>query len=253
MIVKSLLLFFCSLCLCIPVFGQLLVGPRIAPHIGKVEYEKRSFRESFDPGFQAGGSVGAAVTFPVKEPFSLHAELLYSIKGKVVSLPEDALKNKARYQYIELPIMMRVNVWPEKNIYLGIGPNLSYWIGGSGKIDDLESPDGFTKYKVNFRSSASPDDLHISDPNRLQLGLLFGLGKQFKLQDDRRLTFELRYEMGHSFLGKADDAYLDTLDFTDNLESKHQILSVNVGYFWVLHKKSKRKKSSTYRAKQRKH
>jgi hypothetical protein len=135
-------------------------------------------------------------------------------------------------------------------VYLAIGPNLGYWLGGNGNIDDLSSTAVPTYYKVHFGDAGDPDDLQISLPNRLQLGLVFGLGKLFELEGDRMLSVEARYEMGHSFLG-SEAGVIEALEYEDNLESKHQLISLNVGYFWVLHKKSKRRRSSTYKAKQR--
>jgi hypothetical protein len=172
--------------------GQFLVGPKLGVHAGKVKYERESFKARFEPEYKIGGNIGAAVTFPVMEPFSLHAELLFSFKGKSVTIPGESLKNIGQYYYIEMPIMMRYVVWPEKSVFLGVGPNLSYWLGGTGKIDDLESPAAYTSYKIHFGDGDYPDDMLVTDPTRLQLGLLFGLGKLFKLQGDRMLSFEAR-------------------------------------------------------------
>ena len=232
-------------------YGQLLVGSKIGVHAGQVQFEGESFKNQYDPNYKIGGNIGAAVTFPVMEPFSLHVEILFTSKGKSVTIPNESLKNIGQYYYIEMPIMMRVVVWPKEAVFLAIGPNLSYWMGGTGKIDDLESSASFTPYNIHFGQNDSPNDLQVTHPNRLQLGLLLGLGKTFELKDERKLTLEARYEMGHSFLGTEDGAYIENLDFNDNLESKHQLISFNVAYFWAFHKKSARRKSSTYKAKKR--
>lgn len=221
-------------------------------HMGQVKFERPAFQDQHQSDYHIGGNIGAAITFPVMAPFSLHAELLYTMKGKSLTIPDASIENTARYSYIEMPIMMRIEIWPQEAVFLGIGPNLSYWVGGTGKLDDLETPAEFTKYDIYFGDNGNPDDLRVTDPNRLQLGLLFGIGKRFELQDDRKLIIEMRFEMGHSFLGTEDGAYLESLDFNDNLESKYRLLSLNLGYFWSFHKKSKRKRSSTYKAKQRK-
>lgn len=234
------------------LYGQLLVGPKLGLHVGQVQYERELFRSQHRSNHNVGGNIGGAITFPVKEPFSLHAELLFTSKGKSVTIPEESVKNIGHYYYIEMPIMMRMVIWPEEKVFVGIGPNLSYWTGGNGKIDDLESSTEATSYNIQFGSSESPDDLQVTQPQRLQLGLLFSLGKQFKLQKDTKVTIEARYEMGHSFLGAEDGAYIPSLDFYDNLESKHRLISLNLGYFWTIHKKSKRTRSRTYKAKQRK-
>lgn len=221
-------------------------------HLGQVQFERQLFKDQYDPNYKIGGNIGAAITFPVIAPFSLHSEVLFTFKGKSVNIPQESLKNTGQYYYIEMPIMMRFDVWPEKDLFIGIGPNLSYWTGGTGKIDDTELPGGFTPYTIHFGQNNNPNDLQVTDPNRLQLGLLFGIGKRFDLQGDRKLTVEARYEMGHSFLGSENGAYIENLQFTDNLESKNRLISFNVGYFWTIHKKSKRKRSSTYKAKKRK-
>ena len=231
--------------------GQLLVGPKMGVHVGQVQFEKQSFQNQFDPNLKIGFNLGAAVTFPVIEPFSLHAELLFTGKGKSISIPDESIKNVGQYYYIEMPIMMRYKIWPKKGIFIAIGPNLSYWMGGTGKLFNLETPSNFTPYNIHFGVNESPNDLQVTNSNRLQLGLLFGVGKTFELKDERKLTLEARYEMGHSFLGTEDGAYIENLDFNDNLESKHQLISFNVAYFWAFHKKSARRKSSTYKAKKR--
>ena len=248
-----ILFFFCGLLFSVgSAYGQFMVGSKIGAHVSKVQFEREAFKEQYDPEYKVGGNIGAAVSFPVKEPFSLYSELLFTYKGKSVNVPGESLNNNANYYYIEMPIMMRLQLWPSESVFLGIGPNLSYWLAGSGKIDDLESSTGTTSYKINFGEAADPDDLQVTDPHRLQLGLIFSLGKTFKLEGHRSLIIDARYEMGHSFLGTEQGAYLENIQFHDNLASKYQLISFNAGYFFIMHKKSKRRRSSTYRAKQRK-
>ena len=231
--------------------AQVLVGPKLGVQVGQVHYEKQSFQDQYNPNYKLGFNLGGAITFPVIEPFTLHAELLFSSKGKSITIPEESLKNIGHYYYVEVPIMMRFKIWPKKGIFLGVAPNLSYWMGGTGKIIDMETTSNFTPYNIHFGSNESPNDLQVTDANRLQLGLLFGLGGQFELPNDRKFTIEARYEMGHSFLGTEHGASIENLEFSDNLESKHALISLNLGYFWVIHKKSAKRKSSTYKAKRR--
>jgi hypothetical protein len=242
------IIFLCSLS---TSFGQLLVGSKVGLQVGQVQYERESYKEIYRPNYSMGGNIGAAITFPVIKPFSLYSEVLFTYKSKSVTIPQESLKNLGHYYYMEMPIMMRMEVFPSEGVFIGIGPNLSYWIGGTGKIDDLESPAVFIPYKIHFSPNDSPNDLQVTDANRLQLGLLVGIGKLFKLKDDRILSMEFRYEMGHSFLGSSDGGYIENLDFTDNLQSKYRLISFNMGYFWKFHKKSAKRKSSTYRAKKR--
>lgn len=232
--------------------GQLLFGPKVGLQAGQMQFERQAFQDQLDANLKLGFNLGVGITFPVIQPFSLHSELLFSSKGKAINIPLESIKNVSRYYYLEMPIMMRFEILPKQGIYLGLGPNLSYWLGGSGELSALVTDNSISPYNLHFGSDGSPDDLIITDANRLQLGLQFGIGTLIKAQDDRKFMLELRYEMGHTFLGTDSGASIENLEFFDNLESKHRVISFSMGYFWAFHKKSAQKKSHTYKAKQRK-
>ncbi len=72
------------------------------------------------------------------------------------------LKNSARYNYIDMPINYTVDFRgkigksKEFKYFLGIGPNISYWLGGKGKLynTDLEEANlGELSYKIKFSKS----------------------------------------------------------------------------------------------------
>lgn len=233
-------------------FGQLLIGPKIGGHMGKVAFDNKLYEDQFNSNINFGFNAGGAITFPVSEPVTLHVEIIGSRKGKDLGIPQESLKNIANYYYLEMPIMMRYKILPQQGIFLGIGPNLSYWLTGNGRISNIQETSTPIDYGITFGSEGSPDDLLIADANRLQLGLLIGLGTLVQVGEDRTLLLEARLELGHSHLADAQGGNIEELEFFDNLESKHQIISFNLGYFWSIHKKNAKKKSHTYKAKQRK-
>lgn len=239
-------------CSCLMANAQLLLGPKLGVQAGQVQFEKQNFQDQLDSNLKLGFNLGMGITFPVIQPFSLHSELLFSSKGKTINIPLESLKNVGNYYYLEMPIMMRFEVMPKQGIYLGLGPNLSYWLGGSGELLTLETEGRIASYRLHFGSDGDPNDLQIEQANRLQLGLLFSVGTLIETSEDRQFMLEVRYEMGHSFLGPAGSAYIEDPEFSDNLESKHRVISFSLGYFWAFHKKSARQKSHTYKAKQRK-
>jgi hypothetical protein len=66
---------------------------------------------------------------------------LYATKGRKVEGKEDPLlTNRARYDFIEMPVIYAVDFrgrlggGKEYKYYFGIGPNVSYWLGGKGKL-----------------------------------------------------------------------------------------------------------------------
>lgn len=231
--------------------GQVLLGPKLGLHAGKVKYDRASFQDQFDPNLKLGYNVGFGLTLPVSDPVSLHIEIQGADKGKEVSIPLVSLKNKTHYYYLEMPLMMRYQILPQQGIFIGIGPNLSYWLAGKGSLTNIEETSTPVDYSVVFGADGGADDLVVPQPNRLQLGLLLGIGTLLKSRDDRLILMEIRVEMGHSHLADAAGGTINDPEFFDNLESKHQLISFNLGYFWSLHKKNAKKRSHSYKAKPR--
>ncbi len=233
-------------------FGQLLIGPKMGIHVGQVKYDKESFQDQLDPDLRIGYNAGFGITFPVTEPVSLHVEVLLANKGKSINIPLESLKNTADYYYMEMPIMMRYKILPQEGIFVGIGPNLSYWLSGSGKISNIEETSEPIEYDISFASDGGATSMMTPQANRFQMGLLVSIGALLKAGEDRMLLAEIRLEMGHSHFAEPSGGTLESVEFFDNMESKHQLISFNLGYFWALHKKSAKKRSHTFKAKQRK-
>ncbi len=247
--VIGLLFLLCSSDL---VYGQFMLGGKVGVHGNTIRYERASLREQYKADYKAGFNIGGGITFPVTELFSMHTEVLYAYKGKAVRVPLESFKNTGNYHYLEMPIMMRYLALPQQKVYLAIGPNLSYWIAGTGKITNLTETVAPDRYKVQFEDNSSPDDLFIAHPQRLQLALIAGIGTILAAQGDNRIIIEARYEMGHSFLGSKEGGVIQSSGVFDNLQSKYQLISLNVGYYWAFHKKSNKRSSHTYKAKNRK-
>lgn len=113
---------------------------------------------------------GIVSKYEVKENFYLTADLLFSRKGFMYSnsqiLPQmpnfsDSLTDfKITMDYIEIPILMEFKVRFEKiNILFGIGPYLSYGIGGKINLD-INSPSTDINYSEKIRWSKYDSDLN---------------------------------------------------------------------------------------------
>src|SRR5687767_15315750 len=129
-----------------------------------------------------GFHVGGHIAFKVRNRFFLHTSLLYSTKGRTLNGKLDGtLKNSARYNFIDMPINYtvdfrgRIGKGKEFKYFLGIGPNISYWLGGKGSFDNSELEEDFRskiEYKIKFKEESADqpsDELRIKDANRLQL------------------------------------------------------------------------------------
>ena len=81
------------------------------------------------------------VQFRVQKRFFLNSSLIYSTKGKILRSDVDPLfRNQVTYKYLEMPILYTaefkgtVGSGREYKWYFGAGPNISYWLGGKGRM-----------------------------------------------------------------------------------------------------------------------
>jgi hypothetical protein len=241
----------------VAAFSQLLVGPEVGVNYSWSSFRDKDLKEVYKmspvPGFQVGGHLA----FKVRNRFFLHTSFLYSSKGRVLNGKLDGLlKNSARYNYIDMPINYTVDFRgkigksKEFKYFLGIGPNISYWLGGKGKLynSELEEDNrGELSYKVKFGKSdgeQAPDEMRVESPNRLQLGLNLMAGIVFEPWYKQRFMFSVRYELGHTYLAKSDGNFLNTY-FSDPLKSRNQGFRISIAYLVDLKTEERKKGKST--------
>ena len=179
------------------------------------------------------------------------------LKGRVLNGKLDGLlKNSARYNYIDMPINYTVDFRgkigksKEFKYFLGIGPNISYWLGGKGKLYNSELEEnnlGELSYKIKFGESdgeQAADEMRVENPNRLQLGLNLMAGMVFEPWYKQRFMFSIRYELGHTYLAKSDGNFLNTY-FYDPLKSRNQGFRISLAYLVDLKTEERKKGKST--------
>jgi hypothetical protein len=249
----ALLTLFCTA----PVFSQILVGPEIGGNYSWTSFGDKDLKDSYRVtpvfGFHAGGHLA----FLVRKRFFLHASLLYATKGRVLQGKDDALlKNTSRYNYIDMPISYTVDFkgkigkGKEFKYFLGVGPNVSYWLGGKGTLYNSElKENNFSeqKYKIVFNKDPTTqglDEMNVQNPNRLQLGLNLVAGAVIEPGLRQRLMVTIRYELGHSYLAKSNGTFTQTY-FQDPLQSRNQGFRISVAYLYDLKTENRKRGKST--------
>jgi len=210
------------------------------------------------PGFSAG----AAFSFKLKKRYFLHAELLYSTKGQWLTenkLQPDLYGEKITYRYIDLPLTYNIYFKGKLSTkrfkwYAGIGPNFSYWLGGKGKMghyqfDEFDQPD--LEYKIKFGKRGddfNAENVYIDGAKRLQLGLNIGGGIMLEPANGSKVMFDLRFELGHTWLGTSEGAdYFYPSEYTTNLQVRNMGVRASVMYMLERNtdKKTRNKGKST--------
>jgi hypothetical protein len=210
-----------------------------------VKYDDADFRRKVKTYPVLGYSGGFVLSFKVKDKYFLHTEYLYTTKGRLNKtftdpqngLFDDKFKDKVAYRYFEVPMLfnaffrghLKLHGDKKFKYYAGAGPILSYWLGGRGKLwgDEFDENNRPTplKYKIKFGPRGDPDtspqdpsEVHVAAPNRLQLGFALGGGILTEPDSKQRILFDVRVEIGNSWLAKSskEDYIVPTFLFGNN-------------------------------------
>lgn len=249
----AFLLFFCVT----SAFSQILVGPVLGGNYSWTSFRDKDLKKAYGmtpvPGFHAG----AHLAFRVRKRFFLHTSLLYASKGRILKGETDTrLRNSSHYNYIDMPINYTVDFKgkvgrsKEFKYFLGIGPNVSYWLGGKGTLYNSDFEENNLEelsYKIVFKKSTDrqkADEMNIENPNRLQLGLNFVAGIVLEPAPRQRVMVSIKYELGHSYLGKSNGIFQNTY-FQDPLQSRNQGLRLSLAYLIDLKVEERKKGKSS--------
>jgi hypothetical protein len=243
--------------------AQILVGPVAGGQFSWISYDDKENKNLYKVKPVAGFHAGAMVSFLVRKRFFLHTSFLYSSKGKVIEGKLDKLlKNEVRYHYIDVPILYTVDFRAkigrikEFKYYLGIGPNISYWLGGKGKFYDthLQENGAFEdrEYKIVFDKSpeeTQSNEMTVQNPNRTQLGLNLAAGAVFEPFSHQKFMFTLRYEIGHSFFSRTSSGVFTDTYHQDELRSRNQGIRITLAYLVDLKTDTRKRGKSTIKRK----
>jgi hypothetical protein len=243
------------------VQAQIHLGPVVGGQLSWVSFADKENKSLYRVKPVMGINAGVTVSFLVRKRFFLHTSVLYSTKGRNLIGKQDALlDHKIRTHYIDIPVLYAVDFkarfGAKKTFlyYLGIGPNISYWLGGKGEIyasdfNEKGYPDA-REFKIAFDKNSDniePDEMVIEDPNRIQLGLNLGAGIVFEPSQGRKVLFTARYEFGHSFFSRTSNGLFAETYFQDPLRSRNQGVRISFAYLIDLKLQDRKKGKSTYR------
>lgn len=247
------------LCIADLSFGQKFdLGMLAGPQVYKVSFTDDDAKDIYNSKFKIGYRVGAYIIFPLEDNFAWSVEGFYSRKGRKLENISDGndVINDATYDFLEINFLLRKEY--DLNIIEGIqgkwfitlGPNINYWLGGKGVIDDNVD----LTYKVKFEDNISDLEYnYIRDGNRWLFGIDIGIGIDTPIINSQKFETELRFTLGQTYLG-AENGSIPVNDFQndDNLESNYRNLSLVLRYGLGIDLKNARKGKSTLKVKKKK-
>jgi len=231
-----------------------MVGPKAGIQVYGVNYQLKSAREQFDPKLKIGFNAGFQFNIPLIASFNLNPEINYTQKGRKVYVKETGWTLNEIHHFIEIPIILnfqregRIKKLGTFTWFLGMGPNISYFLGGSGSLDT--NVGGSTDYKISFGGNEGDYEyLTFHSVNKWQWGLDFNIGLISPLKNNKSLVTTLRFTYGHTALGEEDGSSMPILGFTDNLKHSYRVLNLSFAYLFSMDMGLFRKGKSTKGAK----
>jgi hypothetical protein len=246
--------------------AQILVGPVVGGQINGMVFDDKSNNDIYKLKPMVNFHAGASIAFRAlaQKRFFLQTSILYSQKGKLLeSKTNESTRNETKYRYIDMPILytaeFKAKLGREKvyKWYFGIGPTISYWLGGKGVLihsdlnENIINPPNYDlPYKITFRgdSLVESDEMNIQEPNRIQLGLNAALGLIFEPYGQHKIMVTARYAFGQSFLAKSGDGifgYPGDLYYEDELQVRSRELVLSLHYYLDLKTDQRKKGKST--------
>lgn len=154
-----------------------------------------------------GFNAGVYATLPISDMVAIQPEVLFTTKGAELEYNNAFAQGDAKFRlnYIEVPLLVRVNVTKNFNIHAG----------------------GYASYLVSSKISGSGDidfdqDIDRDDLNKFDAGIAAGVGVDFN-----PVSIGLRYNYGLTTVGKERTVAGTTYTFPD---AKNSSLNLYVSY-----------------------
>ncbi|BFM44273.1 porin family protein [Flavobacterium sp. CFS9] len=154
-----------------------------------------------------GFNAGLYATLPISDFIAIQPEILFTTKGAKLEYNNVFASgdSKFRLNYIEVPLLVRVNITPNFNVHAG------------GYASYLVSSKVTGRGDFNFEQEIDTDDL-----NKFDAGLSAGVGVDFD-----PVSIGLRYNYGLTTIGKERTVAGTTYTFPD---AKNSNLTLYLSY-----------------------
>lgn len=155
-----------------------------------------------DNNVLTGFNAGLYAKFPIANGIAIQPEISYTTKGAELVYNNTFVQGVSKFNinYIEVPVLVVLNVTENFNIH--VGPYAAFMVSGKTSNDS------------NFGSSQS--ELDTDDFNKLDAGISGGVGIDLDV-----VNFGVRYNYGLTKIGK-DNSFISS-------DAKNSVMNVYVG------------------------
>ena len=175
---------------------------------GGVNFSNMYTEDVDDNNVLTGFNVGFFAKLPISNNIALQPEISYTGKGAELVYNNALVSGTAQFKldYIEVPLLLVVNV--TKNFNIHAGPYAAYMVSAK------------TTNKSDSGSYNFEDNIDTDDFNKFDAGLAGGVGLDFE-----PVSFGVRYNYGLTKIGKEDSS----TSFSSP-DAKNSVLSVYTAF-----------------------
>jgi hypothetical protein len=212
------------------------LGVKGGPMLNWAHFGDRDDKAIYSSKATVGYTVGGIIAFPLKKNFTFISEGVYSVKGRRILFNDKTWENNNTYSFIDMTMLLRrsFHLYIKENLptkwYVNLGPEVSYWLTAKGKIVTEGRGHPYT-ILFNREPDADFHNLYYNNVNRWLFGISVGVGVEAPIKKTQKLSFELRFVSGHTYLGDKKSAYIEILGFDDtSLKQNLKVLQFTAAY-----------------------
>ncbi|MDI9356676.1 MAG: porin family protein [Chitinophagaceae bacterium] len=240
---NKIIYIFCVFLLLTEAKAQLLVGPKIGYNYSTMLFDSKEYTDNYTINGTHGFNIGGVVNYIASKHWSLHSEIFYSQKGRIIEnrSDNDWVKNISLFHYLDIPVLFRCSFdLGEQRFYLNAGPLFSFWLGGSGNLSAIELGNQSIDYEYDFTKTDNPKSIlenvmAVPNANRFQIGIDAGFGFEFEVFKENLVQVDFRYSYGNTNIGQVKDNTIVGLDkYKENFGGTNQVISISTSFFFFL-------------------
>ena len=191
----------------IKTYDRFSWGARIGPNVTFVHFADPDAKSSMSSLPAIGFIATAIAQFRLGDYYYFTPEVGYSQKTSRFTFGNGASENNLRMQFVEISMGLRrrfefnLKKGVVSEFYIHAGPNINYWIAGSGEISTGDLPP--LQYDVVFNQP--PDGnyykMYFNGVNRWLYGIDLGIGANAPITPRQKVYVEIRATLGQTNLG----------------------------------------------------
>ena len=237
-------------------YGQETSAPKESPFAAK-SYEKFAWgfrgglnmttahfadvdaRESLDAKPSLGWTIGALAKFKLTNQYDFQTEIGFTQKTSTFSFDGGTNQNEMLMQFVDISMLLkrRFNfTWGKdihSDIFIGIGPNINYWLNANGKISYGDGPGIEYEVVMNGTPDANYNNLYLNGVNKWLFGIDLGIGANAPITPKQKIYVEFRASFGQTNLGtNGSTSFINIIGFVGS-DFQENLLKANLKTFSI--------------------